>query len=139
MIETPRARRSLEKLMKLARGDADALRVDLADIERARSAAEASLADLDEKAANEEAVAGHAVADIAAYREGVCARRHNIRTTLITLEDAEMNARTRLEAAFIEVKKLEHLMEINDRADKKAGRRSDLNAMDDIATMRARR
>jgi len=139
MIETPRARRSLEKLMKLARADADALRVDLADIERARSAAEASLADLDEKAANEETVAGHAVADIAAYREGARARRHNLRTTLITLEDAELNARTRLEAAFIEVKKLEHLIEINDRADKKAGRRGDLNAMDDIATMRARR
>ena len=139
MIETPRARRSLEKLMKLARADADALRVDLADIERARSAAEASLADLDEKATNEETVAGHTVADIAAYREGVRARRLNLRTTLITLEDAELNARTRLEAAFIEVKKLEHLIEINDRADKKAGRRGDLNAMDDIATMRARR
>lgn len=139
MIETPRARRSLEKLMKLARADADALRIDLTDIERAQSAAEASLVDLDEKAANEEAVAGHTVADIAAYREGVRARRHNLRTTLITLEDAEMNARTRLEAAFIEVKKLEHLIEINDRADKKAGIRSDLREMDDFATMRIRR
>lgn len=139
MIETPRARRGLEKLMKLARADADALRVDLTDIERAQSAAQASLADLDAKAANEEAVAGHAVADITAYREGVRARRHNLRTTLITLEDAETNARTRLQAAFIEIKKLEHLIEINERADKKAGRRSDLHEMDDIATMRARR
>ena len=139
MIETPRARRSLEKLMKLARADADVLRVDLTDIEHAQGAAEASLADLDEKATNEEAVAGHAVADIAAYREGVRARRHNLRTTLITLGDAEMNTRTRLEAAFIEVKKLEHLIEINDRADKKAGIRSDRHEMDDIATMRARR
>ena len=51
MIETPRARRSLEKLMKIARADADVLRIDLADIERARSAAEASLTELDEKAA----------------------------------------------------------------------------------------
>ncbi len=139
MIETPRARRSLEKLLRLARADTDALRVDLADVERARDATQASLSDLEEKALREEAAGGHGVAEVAAFREGVRARRHNLTTTLMTLEDAELSVRDRLETAFIEVKKLEHLIEINDRADKKAGRRGDLSDMDEMAGLRVRR
>ncbi len=137
MIDGPRARENLEKLLRLARADAEALRIDITDIERARSAAEASLSSLDEAARKEETVTNAAV-DIAAYREGVRARRHNLQTTLLTLADAEDNVRSRLKASFAEVKKLEHLIDMAIRAEKKAGLRSDLSAMDEVATMRAR-
>lgn len=139
MIDTPRARRSLDKLVKIARADCDALRIDLADVERARRAAEESLNDLEKKASAEEAKGADAIADMAAYREGVRARRHNLKTTLMSLEDAEQNARSRLETAFLEVKKLEHLIEISDRADRKSGKVSDLKEMDEFASARARR
>ena len=139
MIDTPRARRSLDKLLKIASADCDALRIDLADVERARRAAELSLSDLEKKSAAEEAAGADAIADMAAYREGVRARRHNLRTTLMVLEDAELNARNRLETAFVEVKKLEHLIEISDRADRKSGKRTDLKDMDEVASARMRR
>lgn len=140
MIDSARSRESLEKLLKLARGDADALRIDLADIDKAQHNAKASLTNLERSAKAEEAAcAKTAPADLGAYLEGVRARRHNLRTTLATLSDAENKARDRLEAAFIEIKKLEHLIEIFMRDARKVERRRDLTAMDEIAALRARK
>ena len=144
MKETPRARRSLTQLLKIARSDADALRVDLADIEKARQAAENAIMDLDRQAAAEEEKAASIASEeasfaLAAFRDGVRARKHNLQTTLLTLEESAEKARASLEAAFVEVQKLEHLMEINDRADRKKAGQKDRRDMDEIAVIGASR
>lgn len=137
MTETARARESLEKLLKLARADADALRVDLIDIERARVSAELSMTRLKETAQREEAlIKGQAGADFAAYLEGVRERRRNLQTTLMTLAEAEEGARGRLEAAHIEIKKFEHLIAMSDEAARKAAARLQRLAIDETAARR---
>lgn len=140
MIETVRVRDNLEKLLKIARGDTDALRSDLADIEKARQNTEISLANLEQAAKAEEAsVAQSPAADLAAYLEGVRARRHNLRTTLLTLREAEEKARDRLKVSFVEIKKLEHLIEMQKREISKAERRRETLEIDDIAGLRSRK
>ena len=139
MMNTPRGRDSLDKLLKLAHADADALRVDLSDIERARSAAEDSLEGLDRDVAREEeAMQGAHAGDLAAYLEGVRERKRNLQVTLMTLSEAEEAAREKLETAFIEIKKLEHLIDVNVAAEKKSGARKSQLATDDAFAARVR-
>jgi hypothetical protein len=129
MTDMTRARAGLEKLLKFARLEAEALRTDLADVARAQSAAAAALTGLDDDLRREEAMMGDVntadftayKADFTAYKEGMRARRHNLQTTLLTLEEAETSAKTRLEAASAEIRKLEHLICINERDAKTNG------------------
>ncbi len=122
-----RAQESLEKLLKVALADVEALRIDLADMARAKSAAAASLDGLDETVRREEAMMKEDdAAAFEAYIEGVRARRHNLQTTLLTLGEAEDSARGKLEAAFLEIKKLEHLIGVNERGAKKNIIRDDI-------------
>ncbi|VAW04478.1 hypothetical protein MNBD_ALPHA05-189 [hydrothermal vent metagenome] len=122
MTDMTRARAGLEKLLKFARLEAEALRTDLADVARAQSAAAASLTGLDDALHHEEAVMGDVnTTDFVAYKENMHARRHNLQTTLLTLEEAETRAKTRLEAASAEIRKLEHLICINERDAKTNG------------------
>lgn len=122
MTDMTRARAGLEKLLKFARLEAEALRTDLADVARAQSAATASLTGLDDALHREEAMMGDAgAADFTAYKEGMRARRHNLQTTMLTLEEAETSAKTRLEAASAEIRKLENLIYINERDAKTNG------------------
>lgn len=138
MIDTPRGRDSLEKLLKLARGDADALRIDLVDIERARKAAADALDGIDEDVRREEKrLQGADGADFAAFIDGVRERRKNLQTTLMTLGDAEDEARGKLKTAFVEIKKLEHLVAMNMRDAKKTAARKAQAASDDMASTRA--
>ncbi len=132
MTDTVRTRESLNKLLKIARADAEALRTDLADVERAKASAEASRQALDETMREEEvsARAGDTAA-FAAYVEGVRARRHNLQTTLMTLQNAEEGARDKLETSFIEIQKLEHLIGVNERAEKKSAGRREIAAADE--------
>ncbi len=123
MTDMTRARAGLERLLKFARLEADALSTDLADVARAQSSAEASLTGLDDELRREEKVAGEAdAAGFAAYKEGMRARRHNLQTTLLTLEEAGTNAKTKLEAASAEIRKLENLICMNERDAKTAGK-----------------
>lgn len=127
----------IEKLLKLARADANALRIDLADVERARSSAEDSLKGLDDLVKREEAAMKETgVVDFANYLEGVRERRLNLHATLISLGRAEDEARDRLGAAFGEIKKLEHLTALGARDLKKAAALADLAATDDVAAVR---
>lgn len=139
MNDAARARQGLEKLLKLACADADALRVDLVDIERARASAESSLTRLTDAVRREERLTaeGAAAADFTAYLEGVRERRLNLQTTMMTLTTAEENARERLEAAHLEIKKLEHLIALNAEAARKNAIRRQRRASD--ATPRRRR
>ncbi len=122
MTDMTRARAGLEKLLKFARLEAEALRTDLADVARAQSAAAASLTGLDDDLRREEAMMGAVnTADFAAYKEGMRARRHNLQTTLMTLEEAETSTKTKLEAASAEIRKLENLISINERDAKTNG------------------
>jgi len=134
-----RAQESLEKLLKVARADVEALRIDLADVARAKSSAEGSLDGLDETVRREEAMMkeGDAAA-FAAYMEGVRARRHNLQTTLLTLGEAEDSARDKLEAAFLEIKKLEHLIGVSERSAKKNIIRDDIRTADENFAARIR-
>ncbi len=116
MTDMTRARLGLEKLLKFARLEVEALGTDLADVARAQSAAAESLAGLEDTLRSEEAMVSEAdTVNFAAYKEGMCARRHNLLTTLLTLEEAEANASTKLEAASAEIRKLENLIFINER------------------------
>ncbi len=116
MTDMTRARAGLEKLLKFACLEAETLRTDLADVARAQSSAEASLIGLDDALRHEEAMVSEKdAANFAAYKEGMRARRHNLQTTLLTLEEAETNASTKLEAATAEIRKLENLICINAR------------------------
>jgi flagellar export protein FliJ len=138
MNDTPRLRENMEKLLRIARGEADALRADLADIERARAAAKTSLTSLDEKIRTED-VAGADHGDLARFLEGTRERRLNLRNTVATLDRAEENARLDLEAAFIEIKKLEHVLDASDAASRRASVKRDASAMQEIASIMARR
>ncbi len=116
MTDMTRARAGLEKLLKFARLEAEALRTDLEDVARAQSSAAASLTGLGDDLRREEAMMGAVnTADFVAYKENMRARRHNLQTTLMTLEEAEANANTKLQAASAEIRKLENLISINDR------------------------
>lgn len=136
MMKNPRTRAGLEKLLKLARNDADALRQDLADIERARDAAENSLSRIEFQTRMEETKEGADPVALAAFVEASRARRYNLRVTLMTLERSEVELRDRLEAAFAEVKKLEHLLKMHAREERKRAAKADLAAMDEIASRR---
>ncbi len=96
MMENERMGESLNRLLSIARTDAAVLREDIAEIEEARRAAETSLAGLE--------------SDGAGSGEGFRMRRHRLHMTVLTLSDAENAARERLDAAFVEMQKLERLM-----------------------------
>jgi len=138
MIEHRRNIENLNRLLKLAYADADTLRIDLADIEKARGAAQASLERLDELVRQEEALHAQSPKELGAFIEGARMRRHNLKTTVMSLSDAEEAARERLRSAFVEMKKVEHLIGIEIAAVDKENRRRETAAADDFSNRRKR-
>jgi flagellar export protein FliJ len=138
MIDRSRNVENLNRLLKLAHADADTLRIDLADIEKARGAAQASLERLDDLVRQEEASLSHSPKDLAAFIEGARLRRHNLKTTVMSLSDAEEAARERLRSAFVEMKKVEHLIGIEIAAADKENRRRETAAADEFGNRRTR-
>lgn len=100
---------SLLKSVQIAREDAQALKTDLSDIERARARTEASLVEA------EQSLTAPAKGDIDGHNEGLCARSANLRTTLMSLDRAADAAQEKLLAATTEISKLTGPMERNDR------------------------
>lgn len=139
MIDNARSRQSLEKLLRLAKTDADLLHADLADAERAKEAAEKSLDDLAHAIKKEEANAQTDPAAFAAYMEAMSTRRHNLRTTMMLLNETVDATHERIAAAFGEVKKLEHLIAMQDKAQERTQRRRDVGALDEINARRVSR
>ena len=104
----------VEKLLKVAQADAEAVRTDLLDIGRAKGSARTALAEIAESVAQEVGGAGDPVA-FAAYAEGMRERRVNLKKTLSALENAEADAQEKLSNMLGEIAKLERLTEINAR------------------------
>ena len=109
-----RGARGVEQLLKLARGDVEALRIDLADIETAKRGAEAALAETAEALAREEQTPAEP-GQFAAFREAMTERRFNLRSTISSLEAAAEAARGKLAEALGEIAKLERVAEANAR------------------------
>ena len=107
MFIEPNARDNLMTLLRLAREEAEDLRTDLADIERAKEAASASLKALecDRTSLGEGARAG-------GESDRASLRRHRLFVAHERLELAGDEARKRLDAATEELKKLERLVAI---------------------------
>ncbi len=122
MTGTFRGAKSVEKLLKIARLDVEALRVDLADIERAQETSKRALEDILQSVRREAKTAEDAQA-MAAYEDAMRERRVNIRKTLNALESAADTARDKLNAAVAEMAKLEHLADVNARQAAHASRR----------------
>lgn len=104
----------VQKLLKIARADVEAVRIDLMDIDRAKGSARAALAEIAESVAQEVGAAGDPVAFVA-YADGMRERRVNLKKTLSALENAEADAQEKLTRALGEIAKLERLAEINAR------------------------
>ncbi len=128
----------VHKLLRLARAEADALREDLADIERAQVSAAASLQALDENIRAEEEKAG-AGPDLARYIDAARQRRRNLTAARATLSSAEEKARANLQAAFIEMKKLEHLLDVHQASARRQARKADAAMMEEAAAAMPRR
>ncbi len=105
---------SIGKLLKIARAEAETVRLDLADVDRARASTEAEIENITAAVAREEAGATDAAA-FAAFAEAMRERRFNLNKTLNALDGAGEAAREKLTAALAEIAKLERLADINAR------------------------
>ncbi len=114
----------VDKLLKIAKAEAEIVRIDLADIERAKASAEAAIGDVAAAVAREEGATTDAAA-FATFAEAMRERRFNLNKTLNALETAGEAAREKLTAALSEIAKLERLAEINARDALIAQRRRD--------------
>ncbi len=109
-----RGANGVQKLLKIARTDADTMRDDLQDIDRAKASARAALAEIADSVAREVGATGDQVA-FAAYADSLRERRVNLKKTLNSLEAAGEEAQEKLSGALGEIAKLERLAEINAR------------------------
>lgn len=105
---------AIEKLLKIARAEADVVRMDLGDIDRARVSAAKAIEDIAAAVAREEAASQDAAA-FAAYAGAMRERRFNLVKTLDALEIACDDTQSKLTAAVTEIAKLERLADINAR------------------------
>lgn len=104
----------VEQLLKIARAEADVVRLDLGDIDRARISAAEAIVDIAAATAREEAASKDAAA-FAAYAEAMRERRFNLTKTLGALETACEETQSKLTDALTEIAKLERLADINAR------------------------
>ncbi len=123
---------SIGKLLKIARAEAEIVRVDLADIDRALASAAAEIEGVAAAVAREERGSTDAAA-FAVYAEAMRERRFNLNKTLSALEGAREAARDKLSVALAEIAKLERLADINARDLLTAQRRREARADADNA------
>ena len=126
---------SVQKLLEVARADAETVRIDLLDIDRGKASARAALAEIADAVAREVGATGDPVA-FAAYAEGMRERRVNLKRTLSALETAEETTQGRLTRVLGEIAKLERLAEINARDALVEKRRRDAREGDQSASRR---
>lgn len=105
---------SIQKLLKIARADAEVMRLDFADVDRARTYAVDAIDGIAAEMVREEAASQDAAA-FSAYADGMRERRFNLTKTLDALEIACEDSQSKLTAALSEIAKLEHLADINAR------------------------
>jgi len=133
---------TLQTLIRLAKREVDDLTRVLADLETQRAAALARVVALDETVAAEQALAArHALAGAAygGYARAVMDDRRALQADVARCEQEAAHVRALLEAAYVELKKVETL------ADWRAERRMietnkrDAAALDETAIIRAAR
>lgn len=129
--------KSLSKLLRIARGEADHLREDLADIVAARAAAAAALSEIDQTMESESAL-GSGI-EFAEFVDASRERRRILSQNLATLEDAEDVSRERLRQAFLEIEKLNALLDARAVAARRLSNKRESGLHDEIAAGIARR
>ena len=134
MIETTSG---LAKLLKLARHEAHAHRVDLAEIDRAASATKGSLEEVD-VAIGEEAANASSPTDALRFQDAMRSRRLHLRGNLLALQKSGEETRQRLQTAMVEINKLEHLISLHDAAAQKRDAKKQQNTLDEFAARAAR-
>ena len=130
-----RGARGVDQLLKIARSETEALRIDLADIDKAKAAAEAALEELAAAVEKEERAHG-ADASFAAYAEAMTERRFNLRKTLQSLEAAAEDVRDRLMLSLGEIAKLEEVSAVNARESANRMRKREARAEGEAALVR---
>lgn len=143
MSKRAREVETFEKLVKVARAQADDIRATLADIETARASAQTSLDWLAQSVRQEEIRAADLGADgpaaFARFLAATRQRRTNIEASIEQLRAREEDARTALQDAYGEVKKLEVLAERRRLKIARDDRKAEEAALSDISAARAGR
>ncbi|MEO1252483.1 MAG: hypothetical protein AAFW81_09075 [Pseudomonadota bacterium] len=127
-----RGARGVDQLLKIARAETEALRIDLRDIESAIAGAAEAMAENEAAVSRERGADDNPVA-FARFIEAMRERRLNISKTLISLEAAEETAREQLAAALGEIAKLERVAAINADEKRAADKRRETGLLDEAA------
>ncbi|MEZ5897543.1 MAG: hypothetical protein R3C40_09300 [Parvularculaceae bacterium] len=136
----PKDNRALSKLLGVARTKAEDVARTVADLEAGLASAVASLNSLDRAAAHEQSMDLSqlpAAFDAGRYLDGVAARRSAMEATAATLRGEIAAAKDQLGDLFAETKKLEHLIAVTRRAEKRRRSRNELADLDEAARSRA--
>ncbi|MGE0409582.1 MAG: hypothetical protein AB7P23_10015 [Amphiplicatus sp.] len=139
MIGPGREEKALAQLVKIARTAIEERQARLAALEAARASASSALDFLNEAVSAEERARWREPAgalDFTRYLAGAEVKRRALVSTRDTLAAEAAAAREALAEAFAELKKLEHLIEINRRALAGRGQKADAARADDLAIMR---
>ena len=134
--------RSHEPLIRLARFKVEELQKQMAEIDRARTSLNDQISRLEASVPEEQAEAAKSKDGFLAYgsyAQAVIKRKENIRLSLAEVEGQADSIRSRLEAAFQELKKYELLEERRLARIESAVRSAEQAELDEIAQMRAAR
>lgn len=133
---------NLLKLIKVAKVTVHDRQRHLADLETAKEAASAAHDWLAQSIRTEEekfqSVSGGDVVSLAAFRNGTADKRKALEATMTTLLVEIEEARDEVRDAVIEAKKLEHLLEIQQRAARREAAKNEAADIDDVALRMSR-
>jgi|GEM_PF-2287513 len=125
-------------LLRIAKTDAEALRVDLAEVDRACAATSAEIENISAAMMREEETSTDPAA-FAAYADAMRERRFNLKKTLKALDATRAAADEKLKTALAEIAKLQRLADINAAEALKARRRGEIAGESEIALQSAHR
>ncbi len=140
MRDEPKDNRALSKLLAVARTKAEDVARTIADLEAGLASVAASMHSLDRAANHEQSIdlsQMPAAFDAGRFLEGMAARRSALEATAATLQSEIAAAKDQLGELFAETKKLEHLIAVSRRAEKRLRARNELADLDEAARARA--
>lgn len=134
--------KALNTLARLQRAQIDEAKIELAEVVTARETIAARQVCLEHEIAQEQAMASRdadARAAYGSYAPRVAQEKRVMIETDTRLAGEEQELRDRLSAAYIELKKIELLMEAQAERERLAENARELASMDEAAAMRAAR
>ena len=134
--------KALNTLARLQRAQIDEAKIELAEVMTAREAIAARHASLEIEMQQEQPLASRdadARAAYGGYAPRVAREKRAMAESDARLAEEEGALRERLSAAYIELKKIEHLMESQAERERLAENARELASMDEAAAMRAAR